>query len=164
MLRPPIGLKGGAILSRLRGKGGLCYPSLMPVPDAYKTAQSFAFGDSPELADELLALVLAGRKTATCGALRDYPEGDAAMPVVGRRDIVLDGRGEPAAVIETLEVTIQRFDAVDGLFAVEEGEGTYEEWRAAHEAYFGRNGGFSPDMMLVCERFRLVEILGGPRP
>jgi uncharacterized protein YhfF len=30
--------------------------------------ESFAFGDSPALADELLALVLAGKKTATCWA------------------------------------------------------------------------------------------------
>jgi uncharacterized protein YhfF len=42
------------------------------LPDQYKGAVTFAFGDSPALADELLALVLAGRKTATCAALRDY--------------------------------------------------------------------------------------------
>jgi uncharacterized protein YhfF len=30
--------------------------------------KTFAFGDSPALADELLALVLAGKKTATCWA------------------------------------------------------------------------------------------------
>ena len=32
-----------------------------------------------------------------------------------------------------------------------------EGWRTSHEAYFARNGGFSPDMWLVCERFTLVE-------
>jgi uncharacterized protein YhfF len=30
--------------------------------------ESFSFGDSPELADELLELVLVGKKTATCWA------------------------------------------------------------------------------------------------
>ena len=32
------------------------------------TLPSFAFGDSPAMADELLHLVLNGRKTATCWA------------------------------------------------------------------------------------------------
>lgn len=123
-------------------------------------AISFSFGDSPELADELLALVLAGKKTATCGALRDYG-GDEPVPQVGRRDIVLDGRGEPAAVIETVSIEMKRFDEVDADFAAMEGEGdlSYDYWRTAHEAYFTRTGGFSPDMILVCERFRLVETL-----
>jgi uncharacterized protein YhfF len=113
------------------------------------------------MADALLALVIAGKKTATCGALRDYPEGSEDMPVVGRRDVVLDGQGRPAALIETFEVTIRRFDEMDEQFAHEEGEGlrTLADWRAGHEAYFTRNGGFSPDMLLVCERFRLVEVL-----
>jgi uncharacterized protein YhfF len=131
------------------------------VPEAYKDALTFAFGDSPALADELLALVLAGKKTATCAALRDYAENDPSKPVVGRRDVVLDGAGRPAAVIETIEITYRRFDAVGEEFARDEGEGdrTLAEWREGHGAYFRRNGGFSPDMELLCERFRLVEIL-----
>ena len=129
--------------------------------DPYAAAQTFYFGDSPQMADDLLALVLAGTKTATCGALRDYPPGSPAMPVVGRRDVVLDGRGNRAAVIESLEVTIRRFDEVDEAFAYDEGEGfrTLADWRNGHKEYFERNGGFSPDMELVCERFKLVEVL-----
>jgi uncharacterized protein YhfF len=113
------------------------------------------------MADELLALVLAGRKTATCGALRDFPEGSPDRPVVGRRDVVLDGQGRRAAVIETVEVTVRRFDEIDEAFAHDEGEGfrTLADWRAGHQRYFERNGGFSPDMDLICERFRLVEVL-----
>ena len=128
--------------------------------DPYADAVTFAFGDSPELADELLALVLSGRKTATCGALRDYG-GDEPVPEVGRRDVVLDGVGRRAAVIETVEAIQRRFDEVDAAFARDEGEGdlSYDYWRQAHEAYFARNGGFSPDMILVCERFRVVEVL-----
>lgn len=37
-------------------------------------------------------------------------------------------------------------------------EGPYEAWRDGHIAYFERNGGYSPDMLLACERFRVVEI------
>ncbi len=129
----------------------------MKPPAPYENAVTFQFGDSPELADELLALVLAGTKTATCGALRDF-NAQEPVPEACRRDVVLDGRGRPACVIETLSVLIQRFDQVDEAFAVAEGEGPYEAWRDGHIAYFERNGGYAPDMMLVCERFRVVEV------
>ena len=129
--------------------------------DPYANAVTFSFGDNPDMADELLALVLAGKKTATCGALASFAPGGEAMPVVGRRDVVLDGKGRRAAVIETLELEIRRFDQVDQRFAGDEGEGdgTLAWWRDAHRRYFERAGAFSPDMQLVCERFRLVEKL-----
>jgi uncharacterized protein YhfF len=136
----------------------------MPLPERYRDAVTFSFGDTPELADELLALVIAGRKTASCGALHQFGPGGEPLPEVGRRDVVLDGRGRPAAVIETLEVSHRRFDEVDAAFAAEEGEGdgSLESWTRDHIAYFGRNGGFAPDMAVVCERFRLVEVLDLP--
>lgn len=131
--------------------------------DPYASAVTFCFGDSPEMADELLALVIAGKKTATCGAVRDYGAESEPMPEVGRRDVVLDGRGRRAAVIETVEVTIKRFDEVDEAFARAEGEGdlSYDYWRDEHQAYFERNGGFSPEVDVVCERFRLIEVFAG---
>ncbi|MCB1517523.1 MAG: ASCH domain-containing protein [Hyphomicrobiaceae bacterium] len=132
----------------------------MALPARHKDAHSFAFGDSPELADRLLALVLSGEKTATCGALRDYePPDPELMPEVGRTDVVLDGSGQPACVIETTSVVLHRFAEVPESFALAEGEGTFEDWRRGHKAFFERNGGWSADMMLVCERFRLVEVL-----
>lgn len=123
----------------------------------------FSFGDSPALADSLLALVLAGRKTATCGALRDFGGDKEPLPQVGRRDIVLNGAGEEACVIETLSVETKAFDAIPASFTDREGEGPYAEWRAGHEAYFARNGGFAPDMEIVCETFRLLTVLPAGR-
>jgi uncharacterized protein YhfF len=71
---------------------------------------------------------------------------------------VLDGADVPVAVIETTELTQRRFDEVDAAFAVDEGEGdrTLASWRRVHQNYFGRQGTFAPDMLLWCERFRLV--------
>lgn len=135
----------------------------MTLPPQYANAIQFSFGDSPELNEELLALVLSGKKTATCGALRDYEQGKEAMPVAGRRDVVRNGAGEPAAVIETLSTEIKRFDDVGPEFSDLEGEGPYAVWRREHEAYFARNGGFAPDMEVVCETFRLVEVLPAGR-
>lgn len=67
----------------------------------------------------------------------------------------------PACVIETCEVAIKRFDEVDAAFAYDEGEGdrSLAYWRWGHERFFRKYGLFSEDMLLVCERFRLIEIL-----
>lgn len=126
-----------------------------PVPERYRQLRTFAFGDGPALADELLALVIAGIKTATCST-EDEP--NTSTP--GERWVVLDGRGEPRCVIETTEITYRRFNEVDAAFAHDEGEGdrSLSYWRSAHRDYFGRLGRFSEDMMLMCERFRLIEV------
>lgn len=128
---------------------------------AYPGAETFRFGDNARLSAELIALVRNGRKTGTCGALRSFTEGGEAMPVVGRRDIVLDWDGTPALIVETVSVTVRRFCDVDVDFALSEGENDdLAGWQRDHRSYFERNGGFSPEMELVCERFRLVEDLG----
>jgi uncharacterized protein YhfF len=126
------------------------------VPDKYQGLRSFAFGDSPKLADELLELVMKGIKTATCST-----EDEPNIPTPGERWIVLDGRDEPRCVIESTEVSYRRYNEVDASFAHDEGEGdrSLAYWRDAHRNYFGRQGKFSEDMMLMCERFRLVDIL-----
>ncbi|WP_010137422.1 ASCH domain-containing protein [Oceanicola sp. S124] len=121
---------------------------------------TFTFGDSEALCTELLDLVRSGAKTATCGALRDFGEGGEALPQVGRRDIALSWDGTPALEIETLEVFTCRFDEVNEDFALAEGEDdSLAAWQAGHRAYFNRNGGWSPDLMLVCERFRMTRDL-----
>jgi uncharacterized protein YhfF len=123
----------------------------------WRSLERFAFGDSPELADELAELVLVGKKRATCWAASEGPK---THP--GKQWVVLDGGGVPIAVIETVELTQRRFDEVDAAFAFEEGEGdrALASWRRAHRNYFGRQGTFAPDMLLYCERFRLVGRIG----
>ena len=130
-----------------------------PVGQDYRDLPRFAFGDGPALADELVDLVIAGRKTATC-----MTPDDPNRPQVGQRWVVLDGRGEPACVIETTELTERRFEEVDEAFARDEGEGdrTLETWRRNHRIYFGRLGKYEDGMTLLCERFRLVEVLRRP--
>ena len=131
------------------------------VPEKYKDLPRWAFGDNPSLADELLALVLIGKKTASCCSLSQYQDEAWPMPELGDRWIVLDGAERPRCVIETTGIEVKRFDQVDAQFAHDEGEGdqSYAYWRKAHEAYFTRQGRFSPDMLVVCERFRLIEVL-----
>ena len=127
--------------------------------DDYPGAGTMQFGDGPELCNRLTDQVIAGTKTATCGALRDFPPGEPGRPEVGRRDIATDWDGTPRVVIETIEVTERTFAEVDEAFALAEGAGSLAEWRAAHRVFFERNGGWSEDMMLLCERFRVVEVM-----
>ncbi|WP_065328291.1 ASCH domain-containing protein [Tritonibacter mobilis] len=126
----------------------------------YPTAQTFKFGDSAELSAALLALVRSGKKVATCGAVRDFENGEP-MPQIGRRDIALHWDDRPALVIETVELIQCRFDEVTEAMALTEGEDdSLDGWRRGHRAYFERNGGFSPDMQILWERFLLVEDFG----
>ena len=125
----------------------------------YPGAESFVFGDGPDLSARLIDLVHDGSKRATCGALRDFAAGEA-MPVVGRCDIVRDWAGQAQLVIRTVSLEVARFCDVTAEFALAEGEdATLEGWQAGHRDYFGRNGGFQAEMKLVCEVFDLVEDL-----
>lgn len=103
-----------------------------PIPERYQHLRTFAFGDSPELADQLLELVVKGAKTATCST-----EDEPNMSAPGECWVVLDGRGEARCVIEITEITYRRFDDVDAAFAHDEGEGdrSLAYWRSAHRAY-----------------------------
>ena len=84
--------------------------------DLQASSVSFRFGDSEALCNELLVLVRTGKKTATCEALSVFGPGGEDMPVVGRRDIALNWDGSPSLLLETTEVTQQRFCDVDAIF------------------------------------------------
>ena len=125
----------------------------------YPGAEAFTFGDSEELCDELTSLVISGEKTATCDTLSFYESGKEKMPEVGRVDIATTWDGRPAVAIRTLEIEVKKFKDVEEEFALDEGENEdLEGWRIDHREYFERNGGFDPEMKLVCERFEVVEI------
>lgn len=130
--------------------------------DTYPGAGTFKFGDSAKLCQHLIALVRQGKKTATCAALSDFDGEPEAMPVVGRCDIAANWDGTPALVIRTTKVEQIRYCDVTEDMALAEGENdTLLGWRKDHKAYFKRNGGFDPEMMLVFEHFELVEDLAG---
>ena len=122
-----------------------------------------AWGDSPQLAQELADLIVAGVKTATCSALWEWQAEKTPIPEAGIITIVLDGQNQPVGIVETVEVTVRPYQEVDAQFAYEEGEGdrSLAYWREAHWRFFSRtlpNIGKAPtdDMPLVCERFRLI--------
>lgn len=125
----------------------------------YPNAVRTRFGDGPDLSAQLLDLIRQGKKTGTCGTLAHYQEDGEAMPQEGEIVIADNWDGTPALVYQVTNIRICRFDQVSEDFALSEGEGSFDDWREGHIAYFTRNGGFSPDMLIVCESFRLIEVL-----
>jgi uncharacterized protein YhfF len=121
------------------------------------------FGDSQELADELIDLVVDGPKRATAAALADHEIDRSPLPEAGRLSIATDGRGTARAVLRTTEVRVGPLSSVDDSFAWDEGEGdrTRESWLADHESFFRRylptiGLEFDPEMPTVFERFEVV--------
>ncbi|SDQ74693.1 ASCH domain-containing protein [Quadrisphaera sp. DSM 44207] len=147
-------------LGRLAAVAGETPSSAVPPP-------AWAFGRDAEQADELLALVLAGRKTATASALVEHAAEDEPLPRTGDLSIVLDGAGEPRALVRTTDVRVVRFADVDAAHAAAEGEGpaTPASWRADHAAFWAdavSAAGLASvdDLDVVLERFELLH----PRP
>lgn len=123
---------------------------------------TFFFGDRQSLADELAALVLAGRKRGTAGLHWAFEADRKPLPYPGALSVVTDWAGTALCVIETIGVDIVPYDQVSAEFAAVEGEGdlSLSYWREAHWDYFCRECtrvGRVPaqDMPVVCERFVL---------
>lgn len=125
----------------------------------YPGAMAWAFGDNPQMADELADLVRDGKKTASCGSLASYLS-ESPAPGVGSYHIILNGQQDPVCVIRMVSLRLVRFCDVDETFARKEGEGdlSLDYWRKEHQAFFSREGSFAEDMELVAEEFERVEI------
>ena len=121
------------------------------------------FGDSRELADELIGLVLHGPKRATAGLVADFALEGEPLPRIGGHWIACDGGGTPRAVLRSTELRIGPLESVDDAFAWDEGEGdrTRDDWLRGHRRYFtrtlaARGEEFSEEQEVVFERFRVV--------
>jgi uncharacterized protein YhfF len=141
------------------------YVDTLPVGHPHRDARpdAFAFGDSPALANELAALVQAGRKRATASLPVEFTSAGLALPAPGDVSIVTLADGTPVAIIELVEVRHTPFQDVEAAFASDEGEGdgSLAWWQAAHRRYFGRvcarlGGQFDETTPVICQRFRLV--------
>jgi len=125
---------------------------------------AYAFGSGERMADQLLSLVLSGRKRATAGLVADYEAEGLPLPGDGRHDVIVDGRGLPACIIRYVGVEVRRYGDVDAAFAAREGEGdgSLAYWRDGHFRYFdpymrARFGrGLTEDEPLVLEPFDVV--------
>ena len=125
--------------------------------------QAWHFGDSPQLAHELVELVIHGPKRATAGLAETNEKLPQVAPVPGGLSVLTEFDGTPRAVIRTTWLDTRPFCEVDRLFAWDEGEGdrTLADWKAGHWKFFSRECkalGHAPreDMPVVLERFELL--------
>lgn len=127
------------------------------------TYEAWSFGDSPEMADELLGLVLEGIKTATASAFIVYECDREPIPEVGSYSICLDGNDVPRCVIQTVAVKTVPFKEISPEDAYQEGEGdrSLAYWRRVHQDFWERElvgypVTFSEDLLVVYEEFKVV--------
>jgi len=122
----------------------------------------FHFCMTEELANRLLDLVLAGRKTATTSSLPLYEVVGERTPLPGDLSVVTDWAGTPHCVIETTAVCTMPFKEMTFEICKREGEDdTLESWQQGHARVFTEEGvqmgyRFSPDMPIVFEDFRVI--------
>lgn len=155
---------GTGVIEDLLGKA--------PLTDSPTRLALAEFAFPGPLREQLVAAILSGEKTTTTGLHEEYMREGRPLEERGSRSLVIDSDGRPVAVIETIEVELCRFADVGLQFAIDEGEGfeTVEAWREAHERFFS-----SPEMVaalgdpplvidddtiVVCETFRVVEVVG----
>jgi uncharacterized protein YhfF/RimJ/RimL family protein N-acetyltransferase len=146
-----------AVLARLRVLGVALPPGPVRV-DGY--------GDSPELSQSLLALIVEGRKCAGTSLLWALEAENEALPQVGQIEIVVDHRNEPALITRITQVQVLPYDEVTAEYAAIEGEGdgSLDYWREAHWAFFSRECrriGREPaqDMPVVFSVFELLAVV-----
>ena len=125
--------------------------------------QVWHFGNSPKMAQELTALVLAGRKTATASLAAVNHLKPHEAHVVGGLSVVTDFFGSPACVVRTTAMEHVRFSEVTSDFAALEGEGdlSLEYWRRVHREYYTREAlelgvDFDESSLVCCEQFELL--------
>ncbi|MGG7178389.1 ASCH domain-containing protein [Clostridium paraputrificum] len=124
--------------------------------------ESFHFEMTEKLANELLELVLCGKKQATASSLYAYEIEGSRIPQVGDYSIVTDWEGNPRCVIETIAVTILPFNQITFDICKREGEDdTLESWQKGHRNFFSADGKelgyeFTEDMPVVFEDFKVI--------
>jgi uncharacterized protein YhfF len=122
------------------------------------------FGSDKEEADELVALVLIGKKTATTTLLEELKIENEKIPEVGDVSLVVNWEGIPKCIIETTRVYISPFNKVPKDHATKEGEGdsSYDYWRNGHLRFFTKIAQsqeipFTETSNVVCEEFRVLQ-------
>jgi uncharacterized protein YhfF len=134
--------------------------------DPNEPFQSWHFGNTPDLADELFQLVLSGKKFGTSSLPWEFADQPELTPTVATFSVVTDFNRQPKAIVRTTRVRILPFNEVDAEHAFAEGEGdqSLDHWRGVHWDYFNRQcieaaRHPSETMPVICEEFELLHPL-----
>ena len=128
-------------------------------PDT-KYFECFHFDLNERSANELLALVLSGKKRATASSLYAFAPGEAPKP--GNLSIVTDWDGNPRCVIETKTMQVIPFCEMTFDICSREGEDEcLETWKEGHRHFFTLDAeemgyAFTEDMPVLFEDFEVI--------
>ena len=107
--------------------------------------------------DELVELVLSGKKTATTSLYSGY---NCYLPKIGDKSIITYSNGEDACLIENTNVIVTEFKNITEKLAYLEGEGDRDlnYYKKVHEEYFKtRDKKFDDNTLVVFEIFKVIE-------
>ncbi|WP_152194377.1 ASCH domain-containing protein [Georgenia subflava] len=135
-------------------------------PDVVRSSPEYTidrFGDSVELSDALLGLVVHGSKRATADLVDEFAARGEELPRLGSHWIACDGSGVPRVVLRSVELRVGTISSADEAFARDEGEDdrTLASWLTEHRRYWtrtcaARGATFTDTDEIVFERFRVV--------
>ncbi len=112
--------------------------------------------------DELVSLVISGKKTAFFSSYATFAIDGEPLPVSGELYIVVDRADNPRCVIELQSVEVIPFNEITWEMAKQEGEDeNMTDWRNKEQEYLEEEGAvlgfsFTPDIKLVFQTFRVV--------
>ena len=112
--------------------------------------------------DELVALVISGKKTAFFSSYATFAIDGEPLPVSGELYIVVDRANNPCCVIELQSVEVLPFNEVTWEMARQEGEDeNMTDWRNKQREYLEDEGdllgfSFTPDIKLVFQTFKVL--------
>lgn len=116
------------------------------------------------VSNELLDLVIEGKKKATAASYEMYKLGVETMPKVGDLNIITDFHGHPRCVVLTKQITILPFKSFTFDIVKRKGEDeNLASWQTGHRRFFMEESKdlgytFSEDMLVVFEDFEVLYI------
>lgn len=132
----------------------------------------YAFADEPRVthfcdnskdANNLLKLVLSGKKRATSHSLLGLQLRKENLPKIGDFTVITDWDGKARCIVRTVAVRLKPFFSIRESYAKLEGEGngSLDYWKKTHWDYYTRElaqYGRVPreSMIVVCEIFEKV--------
>lgn len=129
------------------------------------------FGQSAEVANQIIPLILSGAKTGTFALDAEFDGRPEARPAVGDWYVVTWFDGRPALLYRVTEVETLPFDGIDARHVAVEGPRLREvsAWRRLHWDYWtpllhARGLAPSQDMPVVFHRFALRYSAAQQRP
>ena len=128
------------------------------LPKDTKYLEAFKFGYIDSLADELLDLVLKGKKIATTSPYFEFEDNIK----VGDYSIVLDSKNNPRCIIQTIKTQVLPFNEATFDLIKDEGEDeVLDTWLYNHKIFLKvacaeKNVEYRDDMLIIFEHFHMI--------